>query len=674
MNRSLFTRIVRDLSANCPYFQEGCDAVGKAGMSALLYGEEYLRRPTQTDVEKLYAFHENKHGFPGMIGSIDCTKWLWAQCPQAISAQSVGEWAVLKKSYFAADGQHERKRIRYKQAHEAARKDVERAFGVLKKKWAIVRTPARSRSLKRITHLMYTCIILHNMIRKEKGKAIFPDFYPEEQHREDDPGKMLGEVNATLIALVPKIDTPDKVSDWRHIQDNIIITQELLKGYKRKQGAKRCAMKIDIQKAYDTVSREFLKGLRQGDPISPYLLTLVMEVFNMILAKEIRESGNFKYHYGCKEMQLTHMCFVDDLLILCNGDTESLGVVKKALDMEDLDSVLSSMQQYCASVHMILSFVFKDLDKLLKMFLWNAGDSAKGKARVAWSLVCGPKDQGGLGIKPLKKWNEVMLITHVWKIIADKESIDCKDNVKWINAENKEVDFSIQVAWLSLREMAVQGKLLTQDRIMVWRQGDDLKCTLCKSVADSHSHLFYSLGVWKRIQTKSSLYRSGHIMQNIVSMLGNQAFKNNIHQIIDRLILSASVYYIRNERNKRMFQNCSRTEDDLAGCIENNVGDMLKCLKVKKSYAVLIVANRWRLKVMILAIYGLYTFSLILYLGGFENLEITTLDGLVSWEVRYSPSEKSMRAITYMMRPSGMSSFVLWLLVECSGGHGSGEI
>ncbi|GJY63942.1 ALP1-like protein [Tanacetum coccineum] len=130
MNRSLFTRIVRDLSANCPYFQEGCDAVGKAGISALvkctsairqlayaavpdsldeylqigektsrdclmhfcngvieLYGEEYLRRPTQTDVEKLYAFHENKHGFPGMIGSIDCTKWSWAQCPQAYRAQ-----------------------------------------------------------------------------------------------------------------------------------------------------------------------------------------------------------------------------------------------------------------------------------------------------------------------------------------------------------------------------------------------------------------------------------------------------------------------------------------------------------------------------------------------------------------------------------------------------------
>ncbi|GJT48417.1 protein translocase subunit SecA2, chloroplastic isoform X1 [Tanacetum coccineum] len=153
MNQSLFTRIVRDLSAICPYFQEGCDAVGKACISALvkctsairqlayadlpdsldeylqigektsrdclmhfcngvieLYGEEYLRRPTQTDVEKLYAFHENKHGFP--------------------------EWVVLMKS-ISQPGSNDVKRIRYKQAHEAARKDVERAFGVLKKKWAI---------------------------------------------------------------------------------------------------------------------------------------------------------------------------------------------------------------------------------------------------------------------------------------------------------------------------------------------------------------------------------------------------------------------------------------------------------------------------------------------------------------------------------------------------------
>ncbi|GJT12683.1 RNA-directed DNA polymerase, eukaryota [Tanacetum coccineum] len=48
-----------------------------------LYGEEYLRKPTQTDVEQLYVFHEEKHGFSKILGSIDCTKWPWAQCPTA---------------------------------------------------------------------------------------------------------------------------------------------------------------------------------------------------------------------------------------------------------------------------------------------------------------------------------------------------------------------------------------------------------------------------------------------------------------------------------------------------------------------------------------------------------------------------------------------------------------
>nr|GEY68199.1 RNA-directed DNA polymerase, eukaryota, reverse transcriptase zinc-binding domain protein [Tanacetum cinerariifolium] len=85
----------------------------------------------------------------------------------------------------------------------------------------------------------------------------------------------------------------------RHIQDNILIAQELLKGYKRKNDAKRCALKIDIQKAYDI---------------------------------NVQNAKNFKYHYGCKTLKLTNMCFADDLLVLCNGDIEFVSVIKKKLD------------------------------------------------------------------------------------------------------------------------------------------------------------------------------------------------------------------------------------------------------------------------------------------------------------------------------------------------------
>ncbi|GKF79084.1 hypothetical protein Tco_0234652, partial [Tanacetum coccineum] len=39
----------------------------------------------------------------------------------------------------------------------------------------------------------------------------------------------------------------------RRISDNILITQELMHNYHRDRGLPRCAFKVDIQKAYDTV-------------------------------------------------------------------------------------------------------------------------------------------------------------------------------------------------------------------------------------------------------------------------------------------------------------------------------------------------------------------------------------------------------------------------------------
>ncbi|GJY57545.1 hypothetical protein Tco_0456660 [Tanacetum coccineum] len=49
------------------------------------------------------------------------------------------------------------------------------------------------------------------------------------------------------------------------------------------------------------------RRLRQGDPVSPYLFTLVMEVLNLLLKKNIKESGSFKYQFGCKSEPLSQV-------------------------------------------------------------------------------------------------------------------------------------------------------------------------------------------------------------------------------------------------------------------------------------------------------------------------------------------------------------------------------
>lgn len=79
----------------------------------------------------------------------------------------------------------------------------------------------------------------------------------------------------------------------------------------------------------------YFKGgmsLTQGDLISPYLFTWVMEILTLIIQRRIRNMADFKYHHGCKELQLVNLCFVDDLMIFCHGDAISTSVIKESIE------------------------------------------------------------------------------------------------------------------------------------------------------------------------------------------------------------------------------------------------------------------------------------------------------------------------------------------------------
>nr|GEU73442.1 hypothetical protein [Tanacetum cinerariifolium] len=187
-----------------------------------IYGPGFLRKPTVTDIEKLYRRYEEKHGFPWMLGSLDCTDWEWFGCPYAFKRQYVrrdhgsnpfifleavadsfcGYGVSYPSGYYLVDGIYpelaplvktipepvddDHKRILYKQKQESARKDVKRAFGILKKKLAVLANPTRAQKKERIVNMMYTCIILHNMIRKYKKVTISPKWFLEEVHQPED--------------------------------------------------------------------------------------------------------------------------------------------------------------------------------------------------------------------------------------------------------------------------------------------------------------------------------------------------------------------------------------------------------------------------------------------------------------------------------------------------------
>nr|GEV20401.1 hypothetical protein [Tanacetum cinerariifolium] len=173
------------------------------------------RKPDVNDVRKLYDAHNRIHGLPGMLGSIDCMHWEWINCPKAWHGQfdrgankdlTVLNYSSLfddllddiapvvpfevngvtfEKVYYLADGIYPQwtafvksftvardENAIFKRRQESARKDVERAFGVLQGRWHIIAQPARAWTVNKLRRIMYMCIILHNMILKNQKFAL----------------------------------------------------------------------------------------------------------------------------------------------------------------------------------------------------------------------------------------------------------------------------------------------------------------------------------------------------------------------------------------------------------------------------------------------------------------------------------------------------------------------
>lgn len=65
------------------------------------------------------------------------------------------------------------------------------------------------------------------------------------------------------------------------------------------------------------------RGLSQEDPISPQLFVLILEYLHRC-SKKLQENHNFNYHPRCERMQITNICFGDDIILFSRGDEMSV--------------------------------------------------------------------------------------------------------------------------------------------------------------------------------------------------------------------------------------------------------------------------------------------------------------------------------------------------------------
>ncbi|XP_024963365.1 uncharacterized protein LOC112503582 [Cynara cardunculus var. scolymus] len=465
--------------------------------------------------------------------------------------------------------------------------------------------------------------------------------------------------------------------------------------YRVLNGLPRCAFKIDIKKAYDTVDWRFLivmlqglgfhpvlvkwirelvstisyplaingnsygffhggRGLRQGDPLSPYLFTIVMEGFSMLLKHCIREAADFGYHRGCDELDLTHLCFADDLFVFTKGDVLSVEVLKKALFLfqsrsglapslekseiyfgnarlklcdyapliakvkghilnwkskflsfggrrQLIISVLQSLQLHWMSVFLFPSGVIHDLESTFWKFLWAPRDDPRGRCRLSWDEVGDGRDtnaweDGWLSCGHLSAFISYRFVhsfgfstfTTVRDLLMSWEGVwpddwssrfaelhssplpllidSVRDRVLWGEDRTSASNLTVSNVWALLEGshpivpwhkavwlsghipkhafclwLACQRRLPTQDR-MLWKdEPPDLECLLCRHCMDSHSHLFFQCSY-------------AHEVLETISDSSRRP-----KSVKKKLALAASVFYIWQERNRRLFTEESHT-------------------------------------------------------------------------------------------------------------------
>ncbi|KAG8365002.1 hypothetical protein BUALT_Bualt18G0057700 [Buddleja alternifolia] len=309
----------------------------------------------------------------------------------------------------------------------------------------------------------------------------------------------------------------------RGTHDNVIVIQEMLHSL-RKSHSKVGGMIItlDLEKAYDKINWLFLEqtleffdfaphiirlimfcvksarprvlwngeplqtfspkcGLRQGDPLSPYLFVLCVERL-VYLINEAVEDHSWIPLPSCRGgPKFSHLFFADDLMLMTKATSENAYTIGKILEVfyansglmfgcttnlgkylgvplvhsrasvslyrglidkvqsrlslwkanmlnfagssTLINAVTTAMPSHVMQTTWLPTSVCDHLDKLNRAFLWATDGNQKKIHTVKWGKVTRDKSLGGLGIREARKINISFLAKIGWKLFRKNQCI-----------------------------------------------------------------------------------------------------------------------------------------------------------------------------------------------------------------------------------------------------------
>ncbi|WMV58070.1 hypothetical protein MTR67_051455 [Solanum verrucosum] len=223
------------------------------------------------------------------------------------------------------------------------------------------------------------------------------------------------------------------------------------------------------------------RGLRQGDPLSPFLFILVMEGHNNMIKNPCNEGwlrGFEVARAGRECLEITHLQYADDTLIFCDAEEDHLkfffflklvmlyssalsicppnhifgyafGEKSKSMEIWDgvikkcekrlarwksqylslggiltlINSLLDALPTYMMSLFPVPPGIINRLDSIKRKFLWQGNKERRGYHLVKWKTVITEKRVGGLGIKNMKNQSKALRMKWLWKYSNDNQNL-----------------------------------------------------------------------------------------------------------------------------------------------------------------------------------------------------------------------------------------------------------
>ncbi|XP_059638701.1 uncharacterized protein LOC132280973 [Cornus florida] len=397
-----------------------------------------------------------------------------------------------------------------------------------------------------------------------------------------------------LAPILPLLisNTQNAFIKGRHISDNIILAHELMNGYHRANHPPNCALKIDLRKAFDTLHWQFIldalhlfgfpptfihwigqcitttsfsislngeffgffkrkRGIKQGDPLSPMLFVIAMEVMTLCVNKHIESNTRFRYHWRCKKLLISHLIFTDDILMFSHANTASV------------QTLMDALNQFCNISGMQLNRAKS------KVFFCGVDNTLKAEILQLLHFEAGSLPVIYLGL-PLSS--------------SSIKARDCQTLVEKITARIG----NWTSRFLSYAGRAVLVKAVFYSIQAYWSQAFVLPKMVIELLEEAS---------WVKIHGKMADKAQGW------GCWADLLLWCSIHWaltqfLLHKLLWAAAVYFIWMERNARALRNQSSTAHNIIAQIKTCVRSRLASLKLRNSSELKLISSPSQLQTL----------------------------------------------------------------------------